>query len=135
MKAKLELPNNVLYYVKQEEDFIVTLNREQLRIGVRSDNSLMPKYSPITIDIKREKKRIWVGERIGLADTGSFWSKMYLIANKDGLSVLSSDEKTNKLRFTYGRQIFGLTPKNMLYFRSVIQKPIIDALKNKIYGL
>lgn len=134
-KAKQTLPSKIEYYIKQEEEIIVTLNREQLRVGVRSDNQLMPEYNSKTIDNKRENRKIWTGLRISLADTGAFWAGMYIDVTKDRFLIKSSDKKEMLLRLEYGRQIFGLTKKNTLYLKSVIEKPIGEAIKNILYGL
>lgn len=127
------LPKLVEESLNELSDEIVQFNKEQLREGKRSDDTLLPYYSNRTINIKQSKGRIIMGRRIALIDTGDFWGSMWAKAENGNLTIFADDYKTIMLAERYGDKIFGLDPENhdLLKFRLFeILKPKINSYLN-----
>ena len=124
--------------IKENEAYIIDLNAEQQifeqgvnRLGVKIAD-YMP-YSPLTIQIKREKGQ--PTDRVTLRDTGEFETSFFLEIGTDRFEIKARDEKTEDLIKKYGRQIFGLTKENI---QSIIQEyiypDVMEETRKIIYG-
>lgn len=108
-----ELVRNVIL---DNEAYIVDLNA-QVQLYEEGVNSLgvsiadYQPYSPITIQIKREKGQ--PTNRVTLRDEGDFESSFYIQANDQQFEIKAADWKTEELIKKYGRQILGLTNENV----------------------
>lgn len=90
-------------------------------------------YSPLTIEIKKEKGQPY--NRVTLRDEGDFEQSFYVEADRQQFTIKAADWKTEDLIQRYGRQILGLTEENKII---LIWEYIYPELKAKtkeyIYG-
>ena len=90
-------------------------------------------YSPLTIEIKKEKGQPY--NRVALRDEGGFEQSFYVEADTQQFTIKAADWKTEDLIQRYGRQILGLTEENKII---LIWEYIYPELKAKtkeyIYG-
>ena len=90
-------------------------------------------YSPLTIEIKKEKGQPY--NRVTLRDEGDFEQSFYGKADTQQFTIKAADWKTEDLIQRYGRQILGLTEENKII---LIWEYIYPELKAKtkeyIYG-
>lgn len=90
-------------------------------------------YSPLTIEIKKEKGQPY--NRVTLRDEGDFEQSFYVEADAQQFTIKAADWKTEDLIQRYGRQILGLTEENKII---LIWEYIYPELKAKtkeyIYG-
>lgn len=90
-------------------------------------------YSPLTIEIKKEKGQPY--NRVTLRDEGDFEQSFYVEADRLQFTIKAADWKTEDLIQRYGRQILGLTEENKII---LIWEYIYPELKAKtkeyIYG-
>lgn len=90
-------------------------------------------YSPLTIEIKKEKGQPY--NRVTLRDEGAFEQSFYVEADTQQFTIKAADWKTEDLIQRYGRQILGLTEENKII---LIWEYIYPELKAKtkeyIYG-
>ena len=90
-------------------------------------------YSPLTIEIKKEKGQPY--NRVTLRDEGDFEQSFYVEADRQQFTIKAADWKTEGLIQRYGRQILGLTEENKII---LIWEYIYPELKAKtkeyIYG-
>ena len=90
-------------------------------------------YSPLTIEIKKEKGQPY--NRVTLRDEGVFEQSFYVEADTQQFTIKAADWKTEDLIQRYGRQILGLTEENKII---LIWEYIYPELKAKtkeyIYG-
>jgi len=90
-------------------------------------------YSPLTIEIKKEKGQPY--NRVTLRDEGGFEQSFYVEADTQQFTIKAADWKTEDLIQRYGRQILGLTEENKII---LIWEYIYPELKAKtkeyIYG-
>jgi hypothetical protein len=82
---------------------IEELNRARMQEGIRSDGSVMPNYSFISVT-----EYGYPDGPIKLKDTGAFQAA--IIAERQGEEIIqtSTDDKTNMLVEAYGEEIFGI---------------------------
>jgi len=128
-----ELPRLVEETLNELKDYIIELNQQQLADGYRSDGNLMPKYKPISIQIKNAKGKPTFSGRIALYDTGSFWDKMLISIENGKIKFYSTDTKAEMLENEYGSTIYGV---GNIYMEAlaekanpILYKKIIDFLK------
>ena len=90
-------------------------------------------YSPLTIEIKKEKGQPY--NRVTLRDEGDIEQSFYVEADTQQFTIKAADWKTEDLIQRYGRQILGLTEENKII---LIWEYIYPELKAKtkeyIYG-
>lgn len=83
---------------------ISDLNRDQLKIGMKSDGSFLPNYSPTSVTKFGKKPG-----KIKLFDTGDFYDGINPDFAKTGFTLDSADWKNDKLKADYGDEIVGLS--------------------------
>lgn len=122
------IPDLIAKVIVDNQEFIIDMNAEsQLydkginRFGV--DISDYAPYSPITIEIKREKGQPY--NRVTLRDEGKFESSFFIEFLNDGFRISASDAKTAALTRKYGDGILGLTDENLQVVIGDYIKPFI----------
>jgi len=120
--------NKIESIVYQNKEQIIDLNRENqlFNMGIDSNGKNLLEYSQATISIKIQKKQPI--DRTTLFDTGEFYKGFFIKFNPSNytLEIWSSDKKTTKLIEKYGKDIFGLIPKNIEYLDEKIIKKHLD---------
>lgn len=120
--------NKIESIVYQNKEQIIDLNRENqlFDMGIDSNGKNLLEYSQATISIKIQKKQPI--DRTTLFDTGEFYKGFFIKFNPSNytLEIWSSDKKTTKLIEKYGKDIFGLIPKNIEYLDEKIIKKHLD---------
>lgn len=90
-------------------------------------------YSPLTIEIKKEKGQPY--NRVTLRDEGDFEHSFYVEADRQQFTIKAADWKTEDLIQRYGRQILGLTEENKIILIWAYIYPELKAkTKEYIYG-
>lgn len=90
-------------------------------------------YSPLTIEIKKEKGQPY--NRVTLRDEGEFEHSFYVEADTQQFTIKAADWKTEDLIQRYGRQILGLTEENKIILIWAYIYPELKAkTKEYIYG-
>ena len=90
-------------------------------------------YSPLTIEIKKEKGQPY--NRVTLRDEGDFEQSFYVEADTQQFTIKAADWKTEDLIQRYGRRILGLTEENKIILIWVYIYPELKAkTKEYIYG-
>lgn len=90
-------------------------------------------YSPLTIEIKKEKGQPY--NRVTLRDEGDFEQSFYVEADMQQFTIKAADWKTEDLIQRYGRQILGLTEENKIILIWAYIYPELKAkTKEYIYG-
>ena len=90
-------------------------------------------YSPLTIEIKKEKGQPY--NRVTLRDEGDFEQSFDVEADTQQFTIKAADWKTEDLIQRYGRQILGLTEENKIILIWAYIYPELKAkTKEYIYG-
>jgi len=132
-QLRAELPQILERIVEQLEPEIIKAVQEQLAIGKRGDDTYLKKYSPLTIESKRKRNTIIMGERIALIDTGEFWNSMFLEVINGSFSVDSKDWKRDELVVRYGEEIFLVSDKQLEHIASLAY-PLLKQEIARIYS-
>lgn len=108
--------------IKEEREFILNLNREQMLSGNDVNGPLTNQYG--------YHNPTW-----DLYETGAFQSAMYIQDLGEYFEIDSKDEKTDMLVERLGEDIFGLSKSNtellVEYLRPILAKRIKEHLKIK----
>lgn len=122
-----------------ENEYIITDMNSEYQLYEQGINRLgvnimdYAPYSPLTIEIKKEKGQPY--NRVTLRDEGDFELSFYVEADTQQFTIKAADWKTEDLIQRYGRQILGLTEENKII---LIWEYIYPELKAKtkeyIYG-
>lgn len=124
--------------VLDNEAFICDMNAEEQlfeqginRLGVKISD--YAPYSPVTIELKREKGQPF--DRVTLRDEGEFESSFFIEADREKFEIKASDWKTEELIKKYGSQILGLTDENKAeVIHEYIHPELLAIAKDIIYG-
>lgn len=128
-KIKLIRVRRAIYAIIREEaiknsEFISDLNRSQLEKGERADESVLPNYSPVSVN--------QFGKPPGsmrLFDTGDFYEGIKPIFDDDGFDLTGLDEKTTMLVERYGEMILGLNDENKQLLANMLVPGIIQRIR------
>lgn len=141
VKAFNDRLNNGTYIraiIEENDGYIIDMNAEQ-QLYEQGVNTYGVKimdykpYQPLTIRIKREKGQPI--DRVTLRDTGDFQSSFYLEIGNEQFEIKANDWKTDDLIKKYGREILGLTDKNLSeLIWNFIYPDILEKAKSEIYG-
>ena len=131
------IPKGLADKIAKEHDYlIIDMNVEEqlFMLGVTAENipilNFAP-YSPVTIDIKREKGQ--PTDRVTLRDGGDFHDSFTVEVRGQSLWLKSDDEKAGDLTDRYGREIFGLTDDNLQELRTFYIKPsLLNYIKENL---
>lgn len=102
--AKLDLDIATERALKARQEEISDLNRDQLRIGMRSDGSFLPPYSSNSVNKFGKQPGT-----IKLFDTGAFYDGIRPEFKKSEFDITDTDQKTDMLQDRYGDNILGLS--------------------------
>lgn len=132
-KFKDSIPDLLERIIRDKEDVIVSaIADDQLyRRGINGKEVKIMDYEPYSdYTIKKKAKKGQPTTRVTLKDTGAFHEAMFLVFDKDGFYITSSDEKTPDLIARYGDEIFRLTDKNFTrIIRKHVRKEFVKQLK------
>lgn len=110
--------------------YITVLNVKQLKEGKRSDGISLPDYSETSVKIYGKP-----AGAIKLFDTGDFYNSIEAKTEKSTIKLISTDPKYTQadinLRGRYGKEILGLTEKNIENVREKIISPLIIEIIQK----
>lgn len=112
---------------------VTRLIHEQLEQGKRGDDTLMPRYSYLTLKEKAAKGRTTATDRISLIDTGDFWKSMFTDIGYGTLSIEARDWKTDTLIDRYGENILLISKSQLLHLATLVY-PILKAKVQQHYA-
>lgn len=114
---------------EEHSETIEDFNTEQLQKGERSDGSILPSYSPASVNV--------YGKRPGpmtLRDTGDFYRGIKLDISATAATIVSKDIKTSELETRYGTKIIGISDENLESFvNKYVRESILREL-NEYFG-
>jgi hypothetical protein len=121
--VQANIPLEVARIISKNKETILDFNRDKQLFdkGINSDGQLLKKYSPITVNFKRQEGKPY--NRTTLFDTGSFTNKFDLLNKNNTISIFSTDSKSSELQEKNGSNIFGLTKENQNIYNYEIVKP------------
>lgn len=122
-----------------ENEYVITDMNSEYQLYEQGINRLgvnimdYAPYSPLTIEIKKEKGQPY--NRVTLRDEGDFEHSFYVEADTQQFTIKAADWKTEDLIQRYGRQILGLTEENKIILIWAYIYPELKAkTKEYIYG-
>lgn len=119
--------------IRNNEKLILAMNTESqlFKKGVDGDgNKLKPKY---TLSTKRKKaKKGQPTNRVTLKDGGIFHDSFYIHYLPDGFEIMTSDPIEPFLTYKYGKELLGLTSRNL---QIAIKTIILPAIQLKLKTL
>lgn len=105
---------------------IAEYNREQLRVGERSDGTILPEYSDYSKSLGKEGN-------IKLFDTGYFYESIEAVVVGESIAILSNpikrDEVTGEiknLKEIYEPEIIGVNKENLDKIRIEVKRKIVQ---------
>ena len=101
---KIDLDKASENALRSNQELISDLNRDQLRIGMKSDGSWLPPYSANSVTKFGKPPG-----KIKLFDTGDFYEGIKPEFAKTDFVLTGKDKKTEKLKADYGDNILGLS--------------------------
>lgn len=129
------LKDTIIEVLRENESIIVEMNSQNqlFEQGITRDGVSIADYapySPITIEIKKEKGQ--PTNRVTLRDEGDFEQSFYLEITETGFEIKASDWKTADLVVYYGEEILGLTDDNL---QDLLKSYILPELLIKVNSL
>ena len=129
--AQQQTDEVIIEQVRQDEQFVVKLQADQMFDGQRGDGQqIRPGYAQTTVRIKRRRNQ--PTDRVTLRDTGDFHDSIVIDYGRDEFRFDATDEKRPYLARKYGEAIFGLNDSNLDTLIQRVREPIIKSLQNKI---
>lgn len=107
----------------ENAELIENLNRDQLSEGLRSDGSVLPDYSPVSVLMGKPPGPI------RLFDEGDFYEGINLSVFDDTIRFEGEDPKTEMLMSRYGNMILGLTEESKQELINIVKPRIISKLR------
>lgn len=99
--------------MKDNEQDVVELNRQQLLKGLTADNDVVGDYRSMGYALMKERMNPLAGfGNVDLKFTGEFYTGFTLIIDGNQYVIFSVNWKTNKLVKKYGDGIFGLNAES-----------------------
>lgn len=134
-----EIEDAVYQALEETQEYISDLNAEQINKGIRSDGSMMPDYSPISVRFFGKPEG-----PIKLYDTGDFYRGFFTRIDRAKKEIFhsSTDKKTTDIikgtaagHLGYGKEVFGLSqPYKRRYIEDALQ-PELVRLRKKALGI
>lgn len=124
----LSIQKESVISIAQTADEMAALNRDQLQGGVKSDDSLMPNYSPASVKLFGKP-----AGRIRLYDTGAFYDSIAVDVSGDNFLFVAEDK--HNLIEKYSENILGLGTKQHNYFTEEIFYPVFSERIKEQTGL
>lgn len=124
--AQRQAPLVALKVAVDHDHIIIDMNAEEQlwEQGITSDDVPIARYapySPVTIDIKKEKGQ--PTDRVTLRDEGDFHESFKVQIEGQTIRLTADDPKTGDLMDAYGKEIFGLTDANLAELREFYVMP------------
>lgn len=116
-----------------KKGIVTGLIHEQLEEGKRGDDTLMPRYSYLTLKEKAAKGRTSRTDRISLIDTGAFWKSMFTDIGYGTLSIEARDWKTDMLIDRYGKEILLISKSQLSHLATLVQ-PLLKVKIDQHYA-
>lgn len=132
LKSVLDNWDDVVYGILDSlmEEF-VGMEKERLFEGADANGGMIePDYTPFTRRIKISKGQ--PADRVTLFDTGRFHESLF--AERSGGEVLfdATDSKRDKLVEKYGKDIFGLTDRQVDKARTMVNDRMSEYILSKM---
>lgn len=119
--------------IKNTEQWMVELNKEQLSHGINSLGQKLMPYNSLTYALRKEEMNPLPG--FGVPDlkyTGAFYGGLFAKYQGGKIVFGSTDSKTDELRGKYGVSIFGLTKENEQFYKdNILREEIIKIVERK----
>lgn len=113
------------------EEILEMVQDDQLYQGIDANaQPITPPYKPFTVQVKRIKGQ--PTNRVTLLDTEDFYKSMYIDRDLTQITIKASDYKTAQLMAKYGKDILGLTPKNIARLVDLIRENYINKFRKQI---
>lgn len=117
------------------QDFIIALQKEQLRFGIRGDDSEMPDSNPDYVDAVRRIRgsQIKPTGRVNLQNTGEYYDTIDVELTPTSFIMIANNSIYGKdFRDLYGFNILGLTDasiqKLIEFIRPTYEAKIIELI-------
>lgn len=119
--------------IRNTEEWLVELNREQLSYGFDSKGQKLRQYSSYAYALDKERMNSKPGFlNPDLKLTGKFYEGFFAKYQNKKIIFGSIDSKTAKLKEKYGADIFGLTKENEEYYRNnILREEILKIVERK----
>jgi len=102
-----DVNESLLQIIRDHEEVITNMNTDQLWEGERPDGSMLPDYSPTSVQVFGKPEG-----PIRLFDQGDFYRGIFLDADQFPVMFEGRDEKTEMLKSDYGA-ILGINEENL----------------------
>lgn len=122
--------------IRNTEEWLVELNREQLSMGIDSKGVKLMRYSSVPYAIQKEKMNPKPGFLVpDLKYRGDFYDGFFAKLQNKKIIFGSTDYKSDMLKAKYDNDIFGLTKENEDYYKSNILKEEILKIVERRTGI
>ena len=119
--------------VQENDTYIIDLNLSQLEVGKDSkDKSLFPYASDDYAKLKMSMGSMAPMGTPNLRFEGNFWEGFIVQSDIEGLTITSTDSKTEKLKSGYGDDIFGLSDNSLKDLKSVLLPTFLTKLRDEL---
>lgn len=108
---KLKERNFPYEYVRDNKEFVVELNRQQLRKGIKADDT---EVTPYYANIKYKGRR----KPVDLYLKGDFYRSFRVVLGNDGFYIEARDYKSEMLLKKYGAEVLGINFKSLEILRT-----------------
>ena len=133
-KVIKEMPTLIKESVKENDDVIIdTITEQQLQKGIRGDGQKIGEYK--NKDYQKYKKQINPQARgfVDLKLEGDFYKGFVIKEDGNFQTVISKDDKSEKLEKKYGSEIYILTDKNhQKIVKDYILPTLLINIKNEL---
>ena len=116
---------------KEEEKFILDLNRDQLyNDGTDYKPTPIGQYAASTVQYKARTGQRY--DHITLHDSGAFHASFFVVYDVDEFTIFSDDDKTPELISRYGPEVLGLTSDNLKLLIDHLRPAVVDQFRKKM---
>lgn len=122
---KLKERNFPYEYVRDNKEFVVELNRQQLRQGIKSDGAEVTPYYK-NFNYKRREKPV------DLYLQGDFYRSFRVVLADDGFYIEARDSKTDRLLKKYGAEVLGINFKSLQILRTTFYLYLQKELRREL---
>lgn len=130
---KIQLDNQLRLAVFDAEDEFIKLQREQMSLGIRSDDEKIHNLATGSTEYSYSyAKYKGKSSPIDLEDTGDFKGEIFLESEGENFNADSRDEKSAMLQRNYGTEIFGLGEDASRQWHPVVQEKLVGNLTEEM---
>lgn len=112
--------NILVKQIVEELDYVLidmNVENQLYELGINIKEVSLMSYAPYSATTRLMKfLKHQPTNRVTLRDTGDFYQSFKVVATIEGFELEATDFKTEKLVFKYGKDIIGLTDKNLSIF-------------------